>query len=71
MIRGMEHLSYEERQRAVAWRRPWEDPTAPFQYLNGAIMPSGNLIWKDSQYLNCLLMPLSYGVLQAFSFKGG
>ncbi|KFQ75970.1 hypothetical protein N335_13986, partial [Phaethon lepturus] len=46
MIRGMEHLSYEERLIELGLfcqkRRPWGDLTGAFQYLEGAYKKDGD-----------------------------
>ena len=49
MIRGMEHLSYEERLRelfSMKKRRHWGDHIADFQYLKGAYKKDGDKSFK-------------------------
>jgi len=53
MIRGMEHLFYEERLRELwlfSWqkRRLWGDLVAAFQYLKGAYMKAGEGLFTRS-----------------------
>ena len=51
MIRGMEHLSYENRLRELGLfslekRRLWADIIAPFQYLRGAYKKDGDRLFS-------------------------
>ena len=55
MIRGLEHLSYEERLReqgsfSLQKRRLWGDLTVPFHYLKGVNKQEGEWLftWVDS-----------------------
>ena len=45
MLRGLEHLSYEERiwgnWACLAWRKLWGDIIVAFQYLKGAYKQEG------------------------------
>ena len=50
MIRGLEHLSYEERLRELSLfslekRRPWEDLIVAFQYLKGTYKQEGERLF--------------------------
>ena len=50
MIRGLEHLFYEERLRKLGLpslekRRPWEDLTVAFQFLKGAYKQEGEWLF--------------------------
>jgi len=47
IIRGLEHLSYEEKLRESGLfssekRRPWGEPIVAFQYLKGASRQEGD-----------------------------
>ena len=60
MIRGLEHLSYEERLRELGLfslekRRLWEDLTVTFQYLKGAYKQEGGRLFMrvDSGWRPC------------------
>ena len=50
MIRGLEHLSYEESLRELGWfslkRRLWGDVIAAFRYLKGAYRKDGENIFS-------------------------
>jgi len=51
MVRGMEHLSYEERQRELGFfslekRRFQRDLIVPFQYLKGAYKKDGDKLFS-------------------------
>jgi len=51
MVRGLEHLCYEERLRELGWfslekRKLWEHLRAAFQYLKGAYRKGGENIFS-------------------------
>ena len=51
MIRGLEHLSCEERLRErgfSAWRRLWGDLSAALQYLKGACRKDGDNLFSKA-----------------------
>jgi len=53
MIRGMEHLSYEDRLREIGMFRPekrrlWADLTAALQYLKGAYKKAGEALFTST-----------------------
>ncbi|GAB0199308.1 feather keratin Cos1-1/Cos1-3/Cos2-1-like [Grus japonensis] len=55
LIRGLEHLSYEDRLRELGWfslekRRLRRDLTAPFQYLKG---PTGKMVHLHPCNMSC------------------
>lgn len=62
MIRGLEHLFYEERLRELALfrlekRRLWGDRVVDFQYFKGAYMKNGVKLFNR----NCSSRPRGNG----------
>ncbi|KAK4810626.1 hypothetical protein QYF61_007363 [Mycteria americana] len=75
MIRGLEHLSYEERLRELGLfslekRRLWGGPIAAFQYLKGAYKKDGDRLFNraccDRTRAMLAVLPASDKALKGF-----